>query len=233
MSTSSEVSSNTRVARILIVDDHPTTREGLTQYLGRCTEMQVCGVADDISSAHAAVAELQPDLVIVDMNLRDSSGLEFIRQLRKVDQRIGLLAWSMHDKALFAARAIKAGASDYVSKMQSTEDVVTSVRRILRNESAPIQPKLTTAKIGRGKKTRADGETTVEDLSDRELQVLQMMGEGMSMVQMTERTQLSPKTIETYRARIKQKLSLTNNAELMRHAVQFVLEGCNRRGAEV
>lgn len=209
------------VSRVVIIDDHPTIREGLAQHIIRLPEFEVCGMADDMDSALSLVERARPDVAVIDMVLKDSSGLELIKRLHESYPDVAILAWSMHEASLYGKRAVKAGASCYVSKMQPTEDVIAGLRSLLNGEPRP-------ATVTPRRKPAGDG--SVEDLSDRELQVLQMLGEGMNMAQITARTQLSPKTIETYRARIKQKLDLKSNAELMRHAVQFVIEAGKPRG---
>jgi DNA-binding NarL/FixJ family response regulator len=214
------------VAKVFIVDDHPTVREGLGQFISRESDLSVAGFADDLDAALRGIAESEPDVVVVDMGLKTSSGLDLVKRLHEKDPRIAILVWSMHEASLFGSRAMKAGAMSYVSKSQSTEDVIEAIRAV-RRRGASLDVSVEESEASSPRKSpsaaRAGGHA-VEDLSDRELQVFQMLGDGMSMTQIVARTQLSPKTIETYRARIKQKLELGSHAELLRHAIQWTLE---------
>jgi len=211
----------TSAAKIVIVDDHPTVREGLAQLISRQGDLHVCGEADDVESAMSEVANSRPDVVVVDMGLKNSSGLDLIKRLHETWPETAILAWSMHEASLFGKRAMKAGALGYVSKTEPTERVISAIRSVLTRtfdvDEAAAPPK-------KPARLKSQGGCSVEDLSDRELQVFEMIGEGMDMAQMTARTQLSSKTIETYRARIKQKLELASHVELMRCAVQWAIE---------
>lgn len=211
----------TSVAKIVIVDDHPTVREGLAQLISRQADLQVCGEAEDVESAMSEIASCDPDVVVVDMGLKNSSGLDLIKRLHEERPDTAILAWSMHEASLFGKRALKAGALGYVSKTEPTERVINAIRGVL-NRTFPVDD--FAPPVNRPARGKLPTAGSVEDLSDRELQVLQMLGEGLNMTQMTARTQLSSKTIETYRARIKQKLDLSSHAELMRCAVQWTIE---------
>lgn len=214
------------VARVFIVDDHPTVREGLAQFIERQHDLSVAGFADDLEAALTGIAECEPDVVVVDMGLKTSSGLDLVKRLHEKDPRIAILVWSMHEASLFGSRAMKAGALGYVSKSQSTEDVIEAIRAV-RRRGASLDDSVDECEAPSSRKSQYSakpGRHSIEGLSDRELQVFQMLGDGMNMTQIVARTQLSPKTIETYRARIKQKLELGSHAELLRHAIQWALE---------
>lgn len=217
------------VAKVFIIDDHPTVREGLGQILSRESDLLVAGFADDVEAALTGIAECEPDVVVVDVGLKTSSGLDLVKRLYEKEPRIAILVWSMHEASLFRSRALKAGALGYISKSQPTEEVIEAIRAV-RRRGASLDDSAGASEASSPRRSSGAakaGRHAVEDLSDRELQVFQMLGDGMSMTQIVARTQLSPKTIETYRARIKQKLELGSHAELLRHAIQWSLE---RRG---
>jgi len=209
-----------RICTVIVVDDHPTIREGLIYRIARQPDMAVCGEADDIEPAIRLVEGVDPDVAVIDMGLKTGSGIELIKRLRARGPRPVMLAWSMHDAALFGDRAIKAGAAAYVTKHQPTDDVIDAIRRLW---SLPDVPPGETSSVLGGPRRR-ERKTSIESLSDRELQVFQMIGQGLSMADITARMNLSSKTVETYRARIKQKLELSSHAELMRRAVQWTIE---------
>jgi DNA-binding NarL/FixJ family response regulator len=208
--------------RILIVDDHPIVRQGLAELVNHESDLVVCGQAEDSHEAIKAIKDLSPTLAIIDISLKETSGLELIKDIRSQYPDLPVLALSMHDETLYAERALRAGAMGYIMKQEATENVIVAVRRILGGEiyvsdrmSARMVRKLVTGQI-------EPTTSQVERLSDRELEVFHLIGKGHGTRQISERLHLSVKTIETYRAHIKEKLNLADAAELLQYAIQWV-----------
>ncbi|MEN6577301.1 MAG: response regulator transcription factor [Phycisphaerales bacterium] len=223
MPQKTQTSANRRGKRtVLIVDDHPIVRQGLAQLINQEHDLVVCGQAEDAHEAIQAVRESQPDMVIVDISLKDTSGVELIKDLQVQHPNLPVLTLSMHDEAVYGERALRAGARGYIMKQEATEKVVTAIRRVLAGEiyvSDGMAAKMVSKLVGgTGKKTGSP----VERLSDRELEVFRMLGEGYNTREMAEKLHLSVKTIETYRAHIKDKLALQDASELLRSAIQWV-----------
>ena len=208
---------------VLIVDDHPIVRRGLADMIACQPDLEVCGEAADVAEAMRQVDLSHPDVVIVDLSLRGGHGIELIEQIRARDDHTRMLVSSMHDETLFAERALRAGAMGYITKQEPTENLLEAIRQVLRGE-VYLSPRMT----GRLLRGLRDGASIQQDpirsLSNRELQVFEMIGQGMTTQQIARTLGLSPKTIETHREKLKDKLSLRNSAELNRRAVQWVLE---------
>ncbi len=216
-------STNARNKRtVLIVDDHPIVRQGLAQLINQEADLLVCGQAEDAHEAIQAIRQFNPNLVIVDISLKDTSGVELIKDLKVQFPDLPVLTLSMHDEAVYGERALRAGARGYIMKQEATEKVVTAIRRVLAGEvyvSDGMAAKMVSKLVG-GVSKRP--ESSVESLSDRELEVFRMIGEGFSTREMAEKLHLSVKTIETYRAHIKDKLALQDASELLRSAIHWV-----------
>lgn len=211
-------------ARILIVDDHPVVREGLALQLATQTDLEVVGEAEDIPGALQQAAATRPDLVIVDITLKNGSGLDLIRRLRARDEEVKLLVWSMHAESLYAERAIRAGAQGYLHKGQATSKLLEAIRTVLAGRvfiSGDMTDLLLRRVVGA---KQGDELSPIERLSDRELEAFKLMGEGLTTDRVAARMFVSPKTVETYRARIKEKLGLNNVTELVQRATQWVME---------
>lgn len=209
---------------VLIVDDHPIVRQGLAQLINQETDLQVCGQAEDAPEALQAIRQLQPDMVIVDIALKDTSGMELIKDLKVQYPDLPVLTLSMHDEAVYGERALRAGAKGYIMKQEATEKVVTAIRRVLAGEvyvSNGMAAKMVSRFVGG---THTTG-SVADVLSDRELEVFRMIGEGYGTREMAEKLHLSVKTIETYRAHIKDKLALQDANELLRAAIRWVNAG--------
>lgn len=207
---------------VLIVDDHPIVRQGLAQLINQESDLVVCGQAEDARDAIRAIREYDPDMVIVDISLKDTSGVELIKDLKVQYPDLPVLTLSMHDEAVYGERALRAGARGYIMKQEATEKVVTAIRRVLAGEvyvSDGMAAKMVSKLVGGAGKSTG---SPVERLSDRELEVFRMIGEGYNTREMAEKLHLSVKTIETYRAHIKDKLSLQDASELLRAAIQWV-----------
>ena len=212
------------MARIVIVDDHPVSREGLAIRIASEPDLQVCGQADDVGEALRVIQKTAPDLVIIDVSLKNSSGITLIEQLHSRPDPPKMLVWSMYEDSLYADRVLRAGAMGYVNKQAASASIIEAIHRILDGKvyvSSEMSDVLL-HRIVRGQ----DGvrSSPVEELSDRELETFQHIGHGMTTKEVAQRMKLSPKTIETYRARVKEKLNIETMAELTRFAAQWVLE---------
>ena len=210
-------------SRVMIVDDHALVRHGLTQLISGEPDLEVCAEAATIDEAMEAL-KADPDLIVVDISLKEGSGIELIKQIKAKDSEIKMLVSSMHDESLFAERALHAGAKGYINKQESTENVLDAIRHVLDGHIY-LSPKMTGRLLhGVVEGQRVPETSSIEKLSDRELQVFERIGQGMSTRQIANQLHLSIKTIETHREHIKSKLNLKNGAELSRHAVRWVLE---------
>ena len=206
------------------MEDHPVTREGFAQLLNYQTDLQVCGQAGTAGQALTAIATLKPDLVIVDISLAGTSGIELIKDLASQDPILRILVLSTHDELLYAERALRAGARGYVMKHEPTEQVMTAIRQVLLGEvylSERMRNRVL-EKVTKG--VSAAIASNVDQLSDRELEVFELIGEGRSTGQISASLHLSVSTVETYRAHIKEKLGLSSATELMRCAVEWCVD---------
>jgi DNA-binding NarL/FixJ family response regulator len=216
--------SPTEKNRILIVDDHPLFCEGLQRMIDRHPSLEVCGQAADAGSAMKAVAELKPDLVLMDITLEGTNGIDVTKSLKAKYPDLPILVVSMHDEALYAERALRAGAQGYIMKNQPIQIVRDAIFKVLGGDIF-LSEKMSTsvlAKLLLGKKD--ESRSPIELLSDRELEVFQMLGEGKSSRQIAEVLNLSIPTIHSFRNRIKEKLQFKNSTELVLHAMQWVSE---------
>lgn len=220
----SEVTAQSRPWRILVVDDHPLMRNGVRELLQRQEGLEVCGEADSVADALAGLESSNPDLVIVDISLRDGSGLDLVEKIRDRDPSVATLAWSMHDEGLFAERALRAGAMGYVSKAASAGEMLQATRDVLSGKVAvsPAVAQRLLRTVGHGGSRSREG--GVASLSNRELTVFELIGNGLTTRQIADRLQLSVKTIDSHRENIKAKLGLESSIELVRHAVLWILE---------
>ncbi len=214
-------------SRILVVDDHPAVREGLALQIGLQPDLEVSGEAEDVGAALALLSTARPDVAIIDISLKNGNGIDLIKRIRARDNAVRLLVWSMHPENLYAERALRAGAMGYVHKGKATRDIIEAIRTVLAGKMY-LSPDLSTELLGRlvGNGPQADL-ASVDSLSDRELESFQLMGQGLTTQQIAARMHVSPKTVETYRARIKEKLHVDSMASLIQRAAQWVLEsGC-------
>ena len=210
--------------KVIIVDDHPIVREGLDRLLSRQKDLVVCGQAEDGPQALELLSSTDPDLAIVDISLASGNGLDLVRQMREKDPGIRILVSSMHDETLYAERALRAGARGYINKQQATENIVEALRRILDGRIY-LSERMTDRFLSRVVDASQDPKRiSVDRLSNRELQVMELIGNGLGTAEIARRMTLSVKTVETYRQRIRQKLSLKDGAALASFASQWVLE---------
>ncbi|QNN20790.1 response regulator transcription factor [Planctomycetales bacterium ZRK34] len=216
-------SASPKTIDVLIVDDHPIVRKGLAQLISHEPDMNVCGDAEDVEQALTQVAKLHPDIVIVDLTLKKLSGLDLIRQLQNIQPDLATLVLSMHDESLYAERALRAGARGYIMKQEGTDKLVTAIRTVLAGDIY-VSERMAARMLGKlvgGRSSEAPG-SVMDRLSDRELEVFELLGRGLSTRQVAERLNVSVKTIESHREHIKQKLQLRNANELIQHATQWV-----------
>ena len=208
--------------RILIVDDHPIFRNGLAQLIDQENDLCVCGEADDYHGALKAVEAQKPSMVIVDITLKDMSGIDLIKEIRKLHKGISMLVISMHDESFYAERALRAGAKGYVMKQEASDSIVQAIRQVMTG-GIYASPKMTEQMLSRFVDGPADSvESPLKALTDREIEVFQLIGKGLGISEIGLRLHLSVKTIGTYRERIKEKLNLKNSIELLRYALHWV-----------
>jgi len=208
--------------KIFIVDDHPLLREGLTRLINLQTDMKVCGESSTAHHALKSISTLKPNIVILDITLAESNGLDLIKDMKSRSLKSLILVLSMHDESLYAERALRAGAKGYIMKQEASKEVLKAIHHILAGEiylSEKMAAKML-HKIANGK---SSNETLLETtLSDRELQVFQLIGQGRGTRKIAEELCISAKTVESYRAHIKVKMNLKNAHELTQHAVHWV-----------
>jgi DNA-binding NarL/FixJ family response regulator len=211
-------------ARILIVDDHPLVRSGLRVLIDDEPDLQVCGEAADADEAIRVLDARKPDLVIIDLSLKGSSGLELIKRIKSRAPDVKMLVSSMHDESLYAERVLNAGALGYINKQEAMEKVIEAIRGILQGRVF-LSSAMSDRFLHRLTKDQKSQEpSAVGSLSDRELQVFELIGRGLATSAIAGQLHLSVKTVETHREKIKSKLKLTTATELTKHAVQWVLE---------
>jgi DNA-binding NarL/FixJ family response regulator len=209
---------------VLIVDDHPLVRDSLKRLINHEKDMVVCGEAENAQQAFEIIEDKPPSMAIIDITLKHSNGLELIRTIKAQNAELPVLVLSMHEESLYADRALRAGATGYITKHQPAEEILQAIRRVMRGE-VYLSEKMTLGYlkglISGGAKVMPQ---SVDRLTDRELEVLSLMGRGMSARDISKQLQLAPPTVDTYRARIKEKLDLKNAAELQHFAFRWVRE---------
>jgi len=206
---------------VLVVDDHPLMRQGLALLINQQQDMQVCGEAEEAQAAMQAIGEMRPDIMILDISLSGPDGLELLKNIRASYPELPVLVLSMHDEAIYAERALRARANGYIMKQEATEKVLVAVRRILNGEiylSERMSNKMLQQYVG-GAPSMI--QSRIASLSDRELEVFRLIGEGLATREIAEELHLSVKTVETYQAHIKEKLVLRSGRELIQHAIQW------------
>ncbi len=208
--------------RVLIVDDHPVFRYGITALINAEADLEVCGEASSSPAALDAMRKLEPDIALLDISLPGSNGIELIKLMKAEYPKLPLLILSMHDESLYALRALKAGALGYVMKAEALTHVLDALRKALKGEIY-VSPRLSERLIFQAiQSTDGQARSPVDRLSDREVEVLAMLGRGLSTKEMASELHLSVKTIETHRAHIKEKLGLRDSSEMVRFAMDWV-----------
>jgi DNA-binding NarL/FixJ family response regulator len=214
---------NVQRVRVLIVDDHPLVRRGLAETISAEADMEVCGEASDGTEAMRLLELARPQVIIIDLSLKSGHGIDLIEQIKAHDGQIKMLVASMHDESLFAERVLRAGAVGYLSKQEPTEKIVDAIRQVMRGEIC-LSPRMQNRLLHSVVAGDSLDQDPIGTLSNRELEVFDMIGQGMSTKQIANKLHLSHKTIETHREKIKTKLNLNNANELAHRAVQWVLQ---------
>jgi DNA-binding NarL/FixJ family response regulator len=210
------------MTRILIVDDHPFVRTGFAQLIGDCADLEVCGEAGDMAEALRQIDATSPDLAIIDLSLAGGSGLDLIERVRSRNKDILMLVASMHDETLYAERVLAAGARGYINKQEAQDSIIRAIRQVLSGKvylSQQMTDRLLSGMVDSNGEKR-----DIDSLSNRELQVFELIGEGVSSSQIAEQLNLSIKTIETHQAHIKKKLGLGSAHELNQRAIRWVMD---------
>jgi len=211
----------TRRARVLIVDDHPIFRRGLRELIADEPDLEVCCEAADSGEALRYIHTCPPDVPLIDLTLKGGHGLELIEEIKQQNDQVRMLVCSMHPETDFAERALRAGAMGYVNKEEAADKIVEAIHQVLRGEiylSGSMAKRLLQSLVG----GKPDEQDPVETLTNREMEVFQLIGQGYTTKQIARRLDLSPKTIETHREKIKTKLDLANSQQLSHRAFQWV-----------
>ena len=207
--------------RVFIVDDHPLVREGLANLINQQSDLVVCGQAEDSAQALAGIGASRAELALIDISLKTASGLELVKDLKVHHPNVALIVLSMHDETLYAERAIRAGAKGYVMKRETTKEVLTAIRRVLQGDVYVSERvvNLMARRIGSPRKAAAS--SPVEQLSDRELEIFRLLGQGRTTSQIAADLHLSLKTVQAYCARAKEKFGVDSLTELLRAAIRW------------
>jgi DNA-binding NarL/FixJ family response regulator len=223
MATKPLVATQMKKCRVLLVDDHPIVRQGLALLIDREADLVVCGEADGAHSAFQAIAALQPDIVVLDISLSGPDGLDVLKEVRMKAASLPVLILSMHDESIYAERAMRAGANGYIMKQEATEKVLVAIRRILQGD-VYLSDRLTNTMLQQYVRGASSAKKSpLVNLTDRELEVFRLIGEGHGTRQIADELHLSVKTIESYQAHIKEKLALRNARELLQHAIEWTV----------
>jgi DNA-binding NarL/FixJ family response regulator len=209
-------------SQIVIVEDHPMFREQIAHLINREPDLNVCGEADNVRDGLDLIRRLRPALAIVDLSLKGASGLELLKDLRAHGIDIAVLILSMHDESLYAERALRAGARGYITKHEASAKVMTAIRQVLTGE-VYLEPRFMSQVVTKLVANRAEAaKHPIDCLTDRELEVFELIGRGQTTREIGARLCISPTTIDTYRARIKEKLRLENASRLQTEAARWV-----------
>jgi DNA-binding NarL/FixJ family response regulator len=210
-----------RKSRIFLIDDHPLVREGLANLINGQHDLIVCGEAEDSAGAISGIAKTRPDVALVDISLKNESGLELVKNLESQFPLVALIVLSMHEEALYAERALRAGARGYVMKRESTKNVLASIRRVLEG-GVYVSERVVNSMARRFSASPKEVESSpVERLSDRELEIFRLLGQGRTTAQIAEDLHLSLKTVQAYCARAKEKFGVSSLGELLRAAIRW------------
>jgi len=223
MASKAQIAPQVKKFRVLLIDDHPIVRQGLALLIDREADLSVCGEAEGARSAFHAIATLRPDIVLLDISLNGPDGLDVLKEIRMKTGSLPVLILSMHDESIYAERAMRAGANGYIMKQEATEKVLVAIRRILQG-GVYLSDRLTNTMLQQFVHgTWAPKTSPLVTLTDRELEVFRLIGEGHGTRQIADELHLSVKTIESYQAHIKEKLSLRNARELVQHAIEWTV----------
>lgn len=215
--------STQRTVRVALIDDHALVRDGLAALIAKYPDMEVCGQAEDAKEAVEIVGKMQPHIAIVDISLKNSSGIDLISRIKARYNSVRVIVSSMHDEMVYAERALQAGAMGYVHKQQGSEKIIDAIRCVMEDRIY-VSEEVSSRLLARAAKKGGDVEKSpIESLSNRELQVFELIGHGYSTRKIAEQLHLSTKTIDTYRQNIKLKLDLTDAAQVNHYAAQWVV----------
>jgi DNA-binding NarL/FixJ family response regulator len=228
MRNAGPLSTASRKARVLIIDDHPIVREGLLQLINATGDLVVCGEASTGREALESIKTSAPDIAIVDISLEDCSGVELIKEIVARGPRLPCLALSMYDETMYALRVLRAGGLGYIMKQEMPKKVLTAIRQVLAGH-VYVSEKISTRLLDQYAAPVQNAPVPASALTDRELEILTLMGRGETSRDIAAKLFLSVKTIEAHRERIKKKLKLTNSAELMRYAIKFTLDAAGTK----
>jgi DNA-binding NarL/FixJ family response regulator len=213
--------SSSKATRVLLVDDHPVVREGLAESINRENDLTVCAQAEDHRGALRAIETTHPELIVVDLMLRDSSGMELIKDIHARWPRLLILVVSMHDETLYAERVLRAGAQGYITKQQATHDILLAIRRVIGG-GIYLNERTASAVLARlAAKPQLASHEIPDLLADRELEVFELTGRGLSTREVAGQLRIDVKTVDTYRARIREKLNLKSSSELLQLAIRW------------
>jgi DNA-binding NarL/FixJ family response regulator len=219
----SPAASESKSWKVMIVDDHPVFRHGVSQLIGTLPEVNICGEAENVLAALEAMRRLNPDLVLMDVSMPGTNGIELVKLMLAERPRLIILVVSMHDESLYALRALRAGAKGYVMKQQALENILDAVRKVM-NGGIYVSPQFSERLVFKAVQNHdTDLGLPVDKLSDRELEVLQFMGKGLGTREIAEKLHLSIKTIETHRTHIKEKLGFKTADEMTKFATEWML----------
>jgi DNA-binding NarL/FixJ family response regulator len=210
-----------RKRTVFIVDDHPLVREWLTNLINQQPDLVVCGESEGAPQAFAAIGACKPDTAIVDISLKDSSGIELIKSLKQSHPAVAVLVLSMHEESHYAGRALRAGAKGYVMKRETTRKVIEAIRRILEGKLYVSEALAEVLAAHFADEKKGENRSPIEQLSDRELEVFDMLGRGLGTRQIAETLGISLKTVQAYCARMKEKLNLDSGTDLLREAIRW------------
>jgi DNA-binding NarL/FixJ family response regulator len=211
-----------KATRIFVVDDHPLVRDGLALLIGSERDLQVCGSAGSMREALAQIAQAPPDVMVVDLSLKDGLGLELIKTVKERHPQVRILVVSAYEEGKYAERALRSGALGYVNKQECETKLLEAIRTVLagrRHVSEEILQRLVNQALG-----GTDGEDPVTQLSDREFEVYRLIGRGVTTVEIAKQLHVSPHTIDSHREKIRHKLELKNGHELLQHAIRWIID---------
>ena len=208
--------------RVFVVDDHPIVRQGLALLIDQEPDLEVCGEAEEAESALAAIVAARPDVLLLDISLPGPDGIDLLKAIRATDPALPVLVLSMHDESVYAERALRAGANGYIMKQEATENVLVALRRILRRE-VYVSDRIASTMLRQLTEGGKTAQAPISRLSDRELEVFRLIGEGHGTRRIADELHLSVKTVESYQAHIKDKLALQSSRDLVQRAIEWRL----------
>jgi DNA-binding NarL/FixJ family response regulator len=206
--------------KIIIIDDHPVVRQGMAQLINQENDLEISGQVEEANKVVDLIKKILPDLVILDLSLKDTSGIEVIKDIKVIYPELPILVLSMHDESLYAERVLRLGAMGYIMKHEATEKIIFAIRQVL-NGNIYASDNILSNILKKAVSNKSDRKSPMESLSDRELEIFQFIGDGLKTSQIAEKLNLSTKTIEVYKEKIKEKLNISSGAELTKYCIEF------------